>query len=221
MPAEPIHRLHKVPDEDQWRGLFDAWHKHLEAVWKRDNNDAPWGYSERTNVGLLASANDKDGGVSMVEVPFRRRAGQADEGAGRYDLWLARDKWELYAEAKQAWVPTLSEEHIDHVAQKLDEAMEQVQHLSPVAAGATIATLVFVVPYPTWTSATTPESVLGEFREFESKLWDSHDKRSPTFQTSFTLPHTKIKEHQLESHTRPRAFPGVILCGRIHQTGAA
>ena len=30
-------------------------------------------YSERTNVGLLASAHDKDGGVSMVELPFKRR----------------------------------------------------------------------------------------------------------------------------------------------------
>ncbi|MBK9371667.1 MAG: hypothetical protein IPN01_36170 [Deltaproteobacteria bacterium] len=79
MPAEPTHRFYNVPNEDQWRGLFAAWHKHLEAVWKRDKNDAPWGYSERTNVGLLASANDKDGGVSMVEVPFRRRKGDADE----------------------------------------------------------------------------------------------------------------------------------------------
>ncbi|MBK7759861.1 MAG: hypothetical protein IPI35_26360 [Deltaproteobacteria bacterium] len=157
----------------------------------------------------------------MMELPFTRCAGEEGESAGRFDLWLARGRWQVFAEAKQAWVPALNDERIYHVAQKLNEAKAQASQLRPLAAGATIATLVFVVPYPTWTSATTPESVLGEFREFESKLWDSHDKRSPTFQTSFTLPHTKIQEHQLESHARPRAFPGVILCGRIHPTGAA
>ncbi|MBK9371666.1 MAG: hypothetical protein IPN01_36165 [Deltaproteobacteria bacterium] len=77
------------------------------------------------------------------------------------------------------------------------------------------------MPYPTWTSPNTPERVAAEFREFESKLWDSHDKGYPTFQTSFSLLHSQIREIPSESHARPRAFPGVILCGRIHQTGAA
>jgi hypothetical protein len=122
MPAEPIHRLHNVSDEDQWRRLFAAWRGHLRAVWDHDNNDVPWGYSERTNVGLLASANDKLGGVSMVELPFTRCAGEEGESAGRFDLWLARGRWQVFAEAKQAWVPALNDERIYHVAQKLNEA---------------------------------------------------------------------------------------------------
>lgn len=138
-----------------------------------DNDDVPWGYSERTNVGLLASAHDKDGGVSMVELPFKRRAGQADEGAGRFDVWLARTPWQVCVEAKQAWAPACNDERI------------------------------------------------AEFRDFESRVCARHDKRSRTFQTSFALPASEIREvDSAERHVRPRAFPGAILCGRIHKAGA-
>lgn len=224
MPAEPIHRLHKVPDEDQWRRLFAAWRGHLRSVWEHDIYDVPWDYSERTNVGLLASANDKDGGVSMVELPFRRRKGDADEqqeSAGRFDLWLARGRWRVFAEAKQVWAPGCTDAQIEQVALKLNEAKAQAHQLSAIAESDTIASVVFVAPSLSWTSTTSAESVLAQLREFENNLWERHDKRSRTFQTSFTLSASEIQAHSSPHRVRPRAFPGVILCGRIHQTGAA
>jgi hypothetical protein len=220
MSTDAIHRFHNVPDEAQWRRLFAAWRGHLRTVWDHDNDVVPWGYSERTNVALLASAHDKDGGVSMVELPFKRRAGQADEGAGRFDVWMARKPWQVYGEAKQAWAPACNDERIEHVVAQMNDAKVQAHDLKPLATGATVATLVFVVPYPSWTSATTPQSVVAEFRDFESMLWERHDKRSRTFQTSFVLPPSEIREIESVHHSRPRAFPGVILCGRIHKAGA-
>ena len=220
MPADAIHRFHNVPEEDQWRRLFAAWRGHLRMVWDHQSADVPWGYGERTNVGLLASAHDKDGGVSMVELPFTRRAGQSDEGAGRYDLWLARGRWQVFAEAKIAWAPAFNDERIEHVVAQLDTAKDQALDLKPLASDATVATMVFVVPYPSWTSATTGEKVRVDFADFESDLWQRHDKRSRTFQTSFVLPSSEIRELESGHHSRPRAFPGVILCGRISKAGS-
>jgi hypothetical protein len=224
LSAEPIHRFYNVPNEDQWRGLFAAWHKHLEAVWQFIKPEAPWHYTEPANVGLLASANDKDGGVSMVELPLRRRMGGADEqqgSAGRFDLWLARGNWELYAEAKLVKAKGCTADQINKVATKLDEVMTPTKQLSKLANSHTAAGIVFVSPSLDWTSTTTAEDVFAELQEFESKLWDRLKTCSGTFQTSFALSALELQAHPPTSRGRHIAFPGVILCGRIHQTGAA
>jgi hypothetical protein len=78
-----------------------------EAVWQTiDNNDVPWGITPSVaNVGLLASANDKLGGVSMVELPLRRRMRSADEkgrAPGASTCGLRGGAGRCIAEAKQA-----------------------------------------------------------------------------------------------------------------------
>lgn len=221
MPIERVHHFNNVPEQAQWRRLFASWRAHLRTVWDHQNEDVPWGYGERTNVGLLASAHDKAGGVSMVELPFTRRAGQSDEGGGRYDLWMARGRWQVFAEAKIAWAPAFNNERIEHAVAQLDAATDQAHDLRPLASDATVAVIVFVVPYPSWTSTTTGEEVHADFAAFESSLWARHGKRGGTFQTSFVLPASEIRDIETERHARKRAFPGVILCGRIHKTGTA
>ncbi len=154
----------------------------------------------------------------MAEVPFRRQAGDTDS-AGRFDIWFGCDGWSVHAEAKQVWAPTWGAERIQTTVQKLDAAREQAGHLVRHGWTNTVASLAFVVPYATWTKQTDPNTLLDRFRTFEDSLWERHDKRFRTFQTHFLLPAEQIVEVDV-GHTRPRAFPGVILCGRIHKAGA-
>lgn len=217
MPVDPVHRFHNVPDEERWRKLFAAWRGHLQGLWNfLGHEEVPWAWGERTNVGLLASAHERTPNAwSMAELPFRRQAGGSDS-AGRLDLWFGGAGWSVHAEAKHVWAPTWGPERIETTIQKLEAAREQAGHLVRHGWTNTVASLAFVVPYANWSKRTTPEGLVDGFQTFEKSLWERHDKRFRTFQTHFRLPPDQIGRLDV-GHARKRAFPGVILCGRIHK----
>lgn len=212
-----VDRFHNVPNETRWRTLFDGWRKQLRGLWDHLNQaEVPWAWSERTNVGLLASAHERStGGWSMVELPIRRNRDE-ESTAGRFDLWLGCDGWSVHAEAKQVWAPTWGRERIENTIQALNSAKSQVGDLVKLPWTKTVVSLAFVVPYTSRPNLGNSEGLLEEFHEFESQLWDRHDKRSRTFQTHFVLPQHEIRPLDT-GHARPRAFPAVILAGRIHK----
>jgi hypothetical protein len=86
----------------QWETLFEEWILTVERFCRLSPGDAPYWYTERANVGLLAGAAWRCGWIALEE--FQSDKSAQDLGwRGRLDLWLSSAAESYLVEAKQAW----------------------------------------------------------------------------------------------------------------------
>ncbi len=157
--------------------LFEEWDKIICDYENKLDNDLPYAYGERTNVGILALAAKRIGGYPLEEYSTVKGS-KKDKGAGRADLWI-RDKnengWDF--EAKHLWRSFFRPRNLTSVtAEYLDEAVYDVKQLtypSRYQVG-----LVFLTLYTR--SNKEVEHTLNRFdggvSEFKDKLRDLHSK---------------------------------------------
>lgn len=146
--AKPDH-LHWEPLLHEWMFMMQKYHKVTE--------DAPYWYTERANVGLLAAAAWRCGYVALEEYGDTKRRAKADaqsaaadtrDYSGRIDLWIGRHgcpEGEII-EAKLAWLTALHD--IPKTKKELQRGMENAiaaAKESKSGKGATLA-LTFYVP---------------------------------------------------------------------------
>ncbi len=65
--------------------------------------DAPYWYNERANVGLVAAAAWRSGGLALEEYPQNKASRPGGTWQGRADLWLSVETHEFVIEAKQCF----------------------------------------------------------------------------------------------------------------------
>lgn len=85
-----------------WPRLLEEWVLQVERYCRvYDGIDAPYLYTERANVGLLAAAAWRSGGIALEEFQSQKGVKHRPKWLGRVDLWLCQDeKVEEILEAK-------------------------------------------------------------------------------------------------------------------------
>jgi len=126
--------------------LLKAWHSTLrryERTWGTD--DLAYVYGEQANIGLLAVAAEKAGGLPFLEFSAERRKGQ-NVHQGRADLQIithSKQRWDI--EAKRVQEKYDAPDLRDSIRQALKNAVDDVRSLSYRSEQA--MGIVFVIPY--------------------------------------------------------------------------
>ena len=219
MPHNPLQAFHEVPEESNWRELCEVWSEHLQELWDHlEHGEAPWAWSERTNVGLLASAMVVAGGFAMTELPIRDEA--AGSPRGRFDLWLGKktggETWSVHAEAKNQWAPGLTALQVDKSLNALDRASRQTPRLHRKAWVNRVASLVFVVPNLSAQDSVT--AIPRRMTAFASELWHRAGSHPGSFIFEHRPPLAQLSHPFWSAQGRQRYYPGVILLGRVHKS---
>jgi hypothetical protein len=100
-----------------WEPLLEEWLLSIERycrVWRGD--DAPYGYTERANIGVLAGAAWRCGRVALEESQYEKGLRNQPKWDGRADLFIASDETEELIEAKFRWVSLSSATTLARVA---------------------------------------------------------------------------------------------------------
>jgi hypothetical protein len=210
-----------VAEADIWRDILASWRSMLGEFWRmRDRKEAVWAWSERTNVGLLASAFERADPArhTMAEVPVRGTSRGDKKRLGRFDLWLGSPSWECHLEAKLQWVHALGGDDFEGVNARLLEAEEQCGRLLTQGWVKRVAVVTFVVPSVlSSTRCETPAQVHEAYGAYAERLWLGRGRKKGAFQDTFSVPVDELAE-LTELHTgRGRYYPGVIVHGRVLQ----
>ncbi|SFB86825.1 hypothetical protein SAMN05660443_0627 [Marinospirillum celere] len=85
-----------------WPRLLEEWVLQVERYCRvYEGQDAPYLYTEQANVGLIASAAWRSGGIALEEFQSVKGVKHRPKWNGRIDLWLCQDeKTEEIVEAK-------------------------------------------------------------------------------------------------------------------------
>lgn len=98
-PQKPLG--HWAPIMEEWIVLIERYCRVTKG------KDAPYWYTERANIGILAGAVWRCGKVALEEFQHEKLDAAAENGEqkkrrGRCDLWIADEVHKHYIEAKQA-----------------------------------------------------------------------------------------------------------------------
>lgn len=184
-----------------WESLFEEWILAIERYCRLVPGKAPYWYTERANVGLLAGAAWRSGWIALEE--FQANKTEDNVGwRGRLDLWLRSALASYVIEAKLEWVNlngSLTEAGIN----SLSEACSDVQNLSLMEPQTRVG-ISFCVPYIRRSFATGVDeriqSLLDRLKEV------NHDAISWCF-PSYT--------RALLDRTQEEVYPGIILLARL------
>lgn len=110
-----------------WKPLFGCWVSMIEEYCASQAcRDRPYWHSERSNVGLLASAAWMTGRlIALEEYAAARRD---DQSKGRADLWIKSGKLSHLYEAKYTWFGGAGSE--PHVEQLFRSAVRQLAQIA-------------------------------------------------------------------------------------------
>ncbi len=148
-----------------WHQLLESWSDVMTRFIKTakgssSGEDIPYWYNEYSNVGFLAAAVWKLGGVAIQEYTVDRVAEDAKKSKGRCDLWICLPEFgmEYAIEAKFSCKST-PESAIKDCRERMNEAMAQIRTYDPTKREACQQmAAVFMAPYNQ--SASDAESIL-------------------------------------------------------------
>ena len=111
-----------------WESLLEEWLLANERYCRIIDNDAPFIYTERANIGLLAGAAWRCGRVSLEEFQSKKGFKNRPKWNGRADLFMATENvWEL-VEAKMKWLSLLrSSNQVPRVNDTLAKAISDAK----------------------------------------------------------------------------------------------
>lgn len=124
----------KVPNAETWRSLLFHWRAVLNCYleWEQDD-DLPHWHNERAQVGFLAAAAWRMGGVALEEYRTDRADNKTTDVAkktpGRCDLYISVENLHCVIESKIEWLTTYSPENAGQVEKKIRTAREQLSSL--------------------------------------------------------------------------------------------
>jgi len=116
-----------------WEGLLEEWIFAIEKYCRMSGGEAPYWFTERANVGLLAAAAWRAGAVALEEFQHEKSEPDISETGntaepitknGRCDLWVCHGTKSERIEAKFRWL-NMNSERIAELAEKsLGEALK-------------------------------------------------------------------------------------------------
>jgi hypothetical protein len=107
-----------------WDALLEEWLVAVERYCRIfDGSDAPFIYTERANVGLLAGAAWRSGRIALEEFQYEKGFKYKSKWNGRADLYMASEDQQELVEAKFRWL-SLSANKMEEIASNtLDDAV--------------------------------------------------------------------------------------------------
>ncbi len=88
-----------------WEALLEEWLLCIERYCRvAAGEDAPFVYTERANIGLLAGAAWRCGWIALEEFQYKKGFRNKPKWNGRADLYLGSERTEEMIEAKFSWL---------------------------------------------------------------------------------------------------------------------
>jgi hypothetical protein len=133
---------------DKFNNILKIWNSTIKKHASFNKEDAPYYLYERTNVGILSSAANKNkNSISIEEFGISR----GKNTLGRCDIYISYkdDENGYYIEAKQVWCTFTKRNHINNksIRKAADSACNQVNQISTGKDdGAVKVGIVFLIP---------------------------------------------------------------------------
>ncbi len=98
---------------NHWEPLLEEWLLCIERYCRvAAGEDAPFIYTERANIGVLAGAAWRCGRIALEEFQYQKGYRNKKKWNGRADLYLASEKIEEMIEAKFGWLSLSTTERV-------------------------------------------------------------------------------------------------------------
>ena len=96
---------HVIPNKSlsDWEGIIEEWTLLIDRFY-RVAEDAPYWYTERANIGVLAGACWRAGFTALEEFQYEKGYSNKPKWNGRADLWCENEKSSMLVEAKMKWL---------------------------------------------------------------------------------------------------------------------
>ena len=93
---------HNIPNVNlaYWIDIIEEWSLLIDRYCRTFEDDAPYWYTERANVGVLAGACWRAGFVALEEFQSEKGYSNKPKRPGRADLWIANGNVNTCVEAK-------------------------------------------------------------------------------------------------------------------------
>jgi hypothetical protein len=184
-----------------WESLFEEWILAIERYCRLVPDKAPYWYTERANVGLLAGAAWRSGWIALEE--FQANRTEDNVGwRGRLDLWLRSASAAYVIEAKLEWV-SLTSHLVEPGINSLDEACSDVLNLV-LTEDQTRVGIAFCVPYIKRNLASQVDQKVGDLLDLLNRV--NHDAIAWCFPSC---------TRALLDRKQEEVYPGIILLARI------
>lgn len=116
-----------------WEGVLEEWILAIEKYSRMSGGEAPYWYNERANIGLLAAATWRTGGIALEEFPHGKSEPKiSDDGKtqetvtrnGRCDLWICHGTKSERIEAKFRWLNMASDRIAEFAEESINKAVK-------------------------------------------------------------------------------------------------
>ncbi len=186
---------------NHWPALLEEWILCTERYCRvMDGQDAPFIYTERASIGLLAAAAWRCGRIALEEFQYEKGRGNKKRD-GRADLYLASEDTEEMIEAKFDWLPLGSPEKAREKAESvLDDAVSDAKHTVASQPNFNCLGVAFL---PTWLKSSSSSAVNDQIELTVSAL--SASARFHALAWCFP------QEYRLVDNGAGRYTPGVIM----------
>ena len=116
MSGPTTHRGYLIKNRKglkHWEPLLEEWLLCIERYCRvAAGEDAPFIYTERANIGVLAGAAWRCGRMALEEFQYQKGYRNKEKWNGRADLYLASESTEEMIEAKFGWLSLSTSERV-------------------------------------------------------------------------------------------------------------
>lgn len=140
---------HIIPGKrlSYWENVIEEWSLLIDRYCRVTQDDAPYWYTERANIGVLAGACWRAGYVALEEFQYKKGYRNKPKWSGRADLWFCSDKTSILVEAKYKCISLDSGDHIQTITPILNEAKRNAEQSKKGRRDLTAIGMVFVPVY--------------------------------------------------------------------------
>lgn len=134
-----------------WDPLLEEWLLCIERYCRvAAGEDAPFIYTERANIGVLAGAAWRCGRMALEEFQYEKGYRNKKKWNGRADLYLASDSTEEMIEAKFGWLSLSTTRRVqDRIKATLNLAINDAKETKGQAGPSCIAIAFLATWLPT------------------------------------------------------------------------
>lgn len=141
-----------------WEALLEEWLLCIERYCRvAAGEDAPFIYTERANIGVLAGAAWRCGRMALEEFQYQKGYKNKEKWNGRADLYLASEDTEEMIEAKFGWLSLSSAARVKSRVQRVLSLA--VKDAKKTKGGHTGTSCVAVAFLPAWLPTKHPEKL--------------------------------------------------------------
>jgi hypothetical protein len=140
---------HVIPHKglSEWEGIIEEWFLLIDRFCRITKGDAPYWYTERANIGLLAGACWRAGFIALEEFQYEKGYPNKPKWNGRVDLWCENEKTSTLVEAKMKVISLNSKGVSNTLESILDIACKDAKKSKGGQGDLTALGMIFVPVY--------------------------------------------------------------------------